>query len=120
TSNPPLATERRGETTDMLGTPTLFQPNTEAPAQMRGEIANGYRGLDGIGREGVDQQPARRGLVDAARAQIEERGLVEIAHRGAMAAFDVVREDLELGLGIDGGARAQQQVAVELMRIGLV
>ncbi len=56
----------------------------------------------------------------AARAQIEERRLVEVADGGAMAALDVVGEDLELGLGVDRGARAQQQVAVELMGVGLV
>src|SRR5437763_7873080 len=37
-----------------------------------------------------------------------------------MAAFDLIGEDLELGLGVDGGARAQKQIAIELMRIGLV
>ena len=57
---------------------------------------------------------------DAAGAQIEQRRLVEVADRGAMAAFDVVGEDFELGLGVDRGAPAEQQVAAELLRIGLL
>src|SRR5581483_3873199 len=37
-----------------------------------------------------------------------------------MAALDVVGEDLELGLGVDGGPGAQQQISVELVGVGLV
>ena len=57
---------------------------------------------------------------NAAAFEIEQRLLVEIADGRAVAAFDVVGQDFELGLGVDGGARAQQQVLVELMRVGLL
>src|SRR6185437_12293934 len=74
----------------------------------------------GLGGEGVDEHAARFWLADAARAQIEQRVLVEVADSGAVAALDVVGENLELGLGVDRGARAQQQIAVEQLGIGLL
>ena len=66
-------------------------------------------GVERVGGEGLDQHAPRLGLGDAAGAEIEERVLVEIADRGAVAAFHVVGEDLELGLGVDmrrGGSAA--------------
>ena len=40
----------------------------------------------------------------AARAQVKKRGRIELTGRRAVAAFHVVRVDLELGLGVDLGA----------------
>ena len=60
------------------------------------------------------------GFGDAAGAQIEERRRVEVADAGAVAALDVVGVDLELGLGIDHRALAEDQVAAQLVRIGLL
>ncbi len=37
-----------------------------------------------------------------------------------MGAFHVVGQDFELGLGIGRGAAAEQQVAVELLRVGFL
>src|SRR5215510_7724995 len=54
-----------------------------------------------VSRKRMDQQPPRRSLAEPARAQVKERLLVELPHRRAMRALDVVREDLELRLGID-------------------
>src|SRR5256885_12618477 len=39
-------------------------------------------------RSGVDQEPPRLGEADAARAQVEEDVLVELADRGAVLALD--------------------------------
>src|SRR5690349_10192660 len=80
-------------------------------------IADTRQHIDG---ERLDEHAPRLGLADAAGAQIEERGLVEIADRGAMAAFDVVGENLELGLGVDGSPGAQQQIAVLELCVGLL
>src|SRR5450432_1151618 len=67
--------------------------------------------------EGRDQHAARLVLGDAAGAQIEQRLLVEVADGGAMAAFDIIGENFQLRLGIDAGAPAQEQVAIELLRV---
>ena len=60
--------------------------------------------LDGLAQEGLDQDVPRPGLRDAARAQIEERRVVELAGGRAVAALDVVGVDLKLRLGVDLGA----------------
>ena len=60
------------------------------------------------------------GGVDAAAAQIEDRVLVELADGGAVAALDVVGEDLELRLGVDLRVVGQQQVLVHLLRVALL
>src|SRR5665213_2294612 len=73
--------------------------------------------IERLRRECRDQHAARLVLGDAAGAQIEHRLLVEIADRGAVAAFDIVGEDFQLRLGIDAGAPAQKQVSVELLRV---
>src|SRR3954454_7175318 len=76
--------------------------------------------LDRLAQKSLDQHAA--GLLgrDAARAQIEQRGLVEIADCRAVGAFDVVSVDFEFGLRVDDGAAADHQVAALLARIGLL
>jgi len=71
-------------------------------------------------RKRANQQRARRSFVEPVRAEVEESGCIELASRRAVAAFDVVGVDLELRLGVDLGARREQQVAARLARIGLL
>ena len=52
--------------------------------------------VERIGGEGFDQHAPRVGLGQAAADEIEEGGLVEIADRSAVAAFDVVGVDLRV------------------------
>ena len=57
---------------------------------------------------------------DATRTQVVQRGVVELADRGAVLARDLVGEDLEAGLGVDLGPVRQQQVVVGLFGVGAV
>ncbi len=76
--------------------------------------------LDGFEHERFDQHAPCLVGADAAGAQIEQRILVEIADSGAVRAFDIVGEDFELGLGVDGGAVAQEQRAAGLLGVGFL
>ena len=98
-----------------------------AARQPAHQLAPGLGGDRGIGealqhlvgeREG--QHAARRGRVEAARAQVEQLALVELARGRAMRAFHVVGEDLELGLGVDLDVGRQQQIVVGLIGVGLL
>src|SRR5262245_42459815 len=51
--------------------------------------------------EGVNEQVARLAAPDPARAQVEQRRLVETADRRPVRAPDVVRVDLELRARVD-------------------
>ena len=73
-----------------------------------------------VAGEPVGEHAARRALRDAARAQVEQHLLVELPDGGAVRALDVVGVDLELGLGVDLGVARKEQVAVGLMRFGLL
>ena len=57
--------------------------------------------LDGLPGESFDQHSARLITWDAAGAQIKKGRLVKIADCGAVAAFDVVGIDFELGLRVN-------------------
>src|SRR5687768_7903449 len=63
------------------------------------------------------QDPAGAARIEPARAQIEQLLAVELTDRRAMAALDVVRVDLELGLRVDLGVLAEEQVVVALLRV---
>ncbi len=60
-------------------------------------------GLDDGASEGLDQE--RLGVLgrEPARHQIETKLLIDRTGRGAMAALDVVREDLQFGLAVGFG-----------------
>ena len=88
----------------------LFLQLAELPAETAEQmLAHGavLDLLDRLAQKALDQHAA--GLLgrDAARAQIEQRRLVEIADRGAVAALDVVGVDFEFGLGVDDRARGR-------------
>ena len=58
--------------------------------------------------------------LQAARPQVEQRLVVELADRGAVRALDVVGEDLELRLGVDLRVVREQQRPVGLLGVGLL
>ena len=70
--------------------------------------------------ERVDQHVARLGVGQAARAQVEDRVVVELADRRAVRALHVVGEDLELRLGVDRRVVGEQQRPVRLLGVGLL
>ncbi len=73
------------------------------------------------GRRERPRQRLRRLVTrQAARAQVEEGGLVELAHGRAVGALHVLGVDLELGLGVDLGLRRQEQVVIRLLRVRAV
>src|SRR5262249_51885469 len=76
--------------------------------------------LDRLPNKGFDQHAACLLTRDAARAKIKERGLVEIADRGAVTTLHVVGVDFQLWLGVDRRARSEHKVAAELVRIDLL
>ena len=73
-----------------------------------------------LGQERADQDRARRLLRDAAAAQVEQLVGVQLADRGAVAAFHVVGINLELRLAVDLGVAAEQQRLVHLIAVGLL
>src|SRR6185312_11038116 len=66
--------------------------------------------LQHAGGEGVGEQLARGVLANAATLHVEERGVVQATHRGAVRALDVVGVDLELRLGVHPRLARQEQV----------
>ena len=71
---------------------------------------------------GLDQHRGFGGVTgnggDAAGAQVEELGGVDLAGRRAVRALHVVGFDLEAGQGIRFGVRREQEVAVRLVGVG--
>src|SRR5438045_94709 len=101
----------------------LFLQIGQTPRQMPQQMRADREVLDRFHRlaqKAVDQHSPRLLGRDAARLQIKQRRLVEIADTGAVAAFDVVGVDFELGLGVDDGAPADDQVAAQLVGVGLL
>ena len=70
--------------------------------------------------EGEHQQLLGRPPRDAARGQVEERGLVDRAAGRAVAALHVVGVDLELGLGQELARLVEQQPLADLVAVGLL
>ena len=68
----------------------------------------------------ISQQIARSGIRQAAALEVEHFICFQLADRGAVRAFDVVGEDLQLRLGIDMGLVGNQQIARLLSGVGLL
>ena len=68
----------------------------------------------GSGQETLDHQPQRFGGVDPAALQIKDLFGIHRRDSGAMAAADVVGENLQLGYGIGASALREQEIAVLL------
>jgi len=79
----------------------------------------GRQGARDLGREAARQQGPGLARSHGPRSQVEESLFVELADARAVAALHVVGVDLELGLGVDLGPLAEQQVRVRLQCIGL-
>lgn len=75
---------------------------------------------DDLGGKRVHKQTARRSLRDAAAPHVEQRLFVQLPHRGAMAALDIVGVDFQIGFGLELGLFGQQQVAVGLIGLGFL
>src|SRR6266567_5066485 len=73
--------------------------------------------FDRVLEKSPDEKAFRLTLWNAARAQIEQRVLIERADRRAVPADHVVGEDYQLRLGISFGAGRKQQRLEELMRV---
>ena len=108
-----------------MATPALraAEPRADDALQRRGDGFVADR-VDGVVEERLDQQPLRLGARNAARHQVEELRLVDAAGRGAVAALDVVGEDLQLRLGRKLGRLRQEKrlrhhLGVGLLRVGL-
>lgn len=67
-----------------------------------------------------NEHPLGGVMTDSARSQIEERLLIELANRCTMGAFNVVRIDLELGLGVDACLLGKDKIAIGLFGIGFL
>src|SRR6185437_16463294 len=67
--------------------------------------------------EGVGEQLAGSILTNAPALHVEECGIVQAPHRGAMRALDVVGVDLELWLGVHPRLARQEQVVVLLLPV---
>lgn len=59
-------------------------------------------------------------LADAARHEVEQLLLFEVADRGAVRALDVVGNDLHGGHDRHAGLVAHQERAAQLVRVGLL
>src|SRR6185312_3964541 len=66
------------------------------------------------------QQRACLGQRDAARTQVEQRTLVELADGGSVGGLHFVGIDFKLRLGVDLGTRRQQQVLVAEVGVAAV
>ena len=73
-----------------------------------------------FGHEGPDEQRLRRPPGNPARLQVVTLLRIEPAHGGAMCALDIVREDLELRLGVHPAVVRQEQIAVGLLGVRLL
>src|SRR5438105_11442167 len=76
--------------------------------------------LECFGDKGPDQHGFSLSLRYAARAQIEELVVVDIARSGAVAADDIIGIDFKLGLGIEFGRGRQEQTVARLLAVGLL
>src|SRR6185437_15180115 len=66
------------------------------------------------------EQGTSLGQRDAARTQIKQRALVELADGGTVGGLHFVGVDLQLRLGVDLGTRRQQQVLVAEVGVAAV
>src|ERR1039458_1758981 len=90
--------------------------------EFRNELAGRriVHAIEALRSESVEQQVARGGLFDSARAQVEELLFFNLAYGGAMRALDVVGVDFELRLGVDARIITEEQIAVGLLGVGLL
>src|SRR5260370_32552088 len=68
----------------------------------------------------MHQQIARLFLRDAARLQVEDRLLIELANRRPVRATNIVGVNLQLGFGMDGGVLGKNEVPIGLLRVSLL
>src|SRR4051812_10746516 len=76
--------------------------------------------VDRVGDEGAGEEGLRLGFGYSTARHVEEGAAVELADGRAVGAFDVVGEDLELGLGVDRRAPGEEQALQRLLAVGLL
>src|SRR5579871_2639392 len=86
----------------------LLDPSADRRLQRFGDRRVADR-VDGIGKEGLDEQALGFRARYAAREKVEEHCRVDLAGGGAVAALDVIGKDLELGLGSELGGVGEQE-----------
>ena len=68
----------------------------------------------------MHQQIARMFLRDAARLQVEDRLLIELANRRPVRATNIVGVNLQLRFGMDGGVFGKNEIPVCLLGVSLL
>src|SRR3989442_4208965 len=89
----------------------LFQPGAQRTYLDR---------VNNVAREGMHQQIARLFLRDAARLQVEDRLLIELANRRPVRATNIVGVNLQLRFGMDGGVFGKNEIPVCLLGVSLL
>ena len=79
-----------------------------------------FYAFDDFAGKGVNQHPPRGLFRDAARAQVKDALVVQLADGRAVRAFHVVGVNFQLGLGVGGRVIGKQQVFVRLLGVGLL
>ena len=64
--------------------------------------------LRDLATERVDKHLPRRGRVDSSRLEVEKLLGFQVRHGTAMGALDVISDNLEVGLHVDGGTGGQE------------
>jgi hypothetical protein len=68
----------------------------------------------------MHQQIARLFLRDAARLQVEDGLLIELANRRPVRATNIVGVNLQLGFGMDCGTLGKNEVLIGLLGVSLL
>src|SRR5260370_8418496 len=68
----------------------------------------------------MHQQIARLFLRDAARLQVEDGLLIELANRRPVRATNIVSVNLQLRFGMDGGVFGKNEIPVCLLGVSLL
>src|SRR5260370_17918893 len=89
----------------------LFQPGAQRPYLDQ---------VNNVAREGMHQQIARLFLRDAARLQVEDGLLIELANRRPVRATNIVGVNLQLRFGMDGGVFGKNEIPVCLLGVSLL
>ena len=114
----PFGTSSVGADPDHVRRPAFGEPGLDRVAEPLAQRLD--RDLvDQLGEEAADHQPARLVLRDAPGHQVEQLLVVEAAGRAGVAgAGDLAGLDLQVGYRVGPRAVGEQQVPVDLVRVG--
>src|SRR6476619_3217129 len=108
--------------TSSAGVRSTLPPRQFLFHRLHQPLADGRDGnpVEHLAGKRLDEHVSCLAEADAARAQVEQRVVVELTDRRSMRALHVVGEDLELRLRVDLGVVGQEQRLVRLLRVGLL